>query len=137
MDLYLEYNSDLIITPNGSLQFAVGWDQVRERIIRSLVTNPALQLTNGTTTAPDYVFHPSYGIGLGELVDYNLTKAQIQELTRAVNQAVLADVAVDPSQAPQISVLANNTNTVQILVKVFLLNGTSGEVSFSLGNNPN
>jgi len=135
MDLYLEYNDDLIITANGSLQFAVGWDQVRERIIRSIATNPALQLSNSTTTPPDYVFHPSYGIGLGELVDANLTKAQIQDLTRAINQAVLADVAVDPSLPPQISVLANNTNTVQILVQVFLLNGTSGEVGFSLENN--
>ena len=34
MDLYLEYNGDLIVTPNGSIQTAVGWDQVRERILR-------------------------------------------------------------------------------------------------------
>ncbi len=133
MDVYLEYNSDLIITPNGSIQFATGWDQVRERIIRSLVTNPAVQQLNGITTPPDYVFHPSYGIGLGQLVDRNMTTVDKANLIRAINQAVLADADIDPSQAPQITVTNDNSNTMQILIQVVLLNGTSGAIAFNLG----
>ena len=135
MDIYLEWNEDLIITPNGSIQFATGWDQVRERIIRNLITNAAQALANGSTTPPDYVFHPSFGIGLGAKVDAVMTPDQIQDLVRMINNAVLADANIDPGTAPQITVTGANTSTFQILIQVQLINGQSGQIAFNFGSN--
>ena len=133
MDLYLEYNQDLVITPNGSIQFATGWDQTRERIIRSLLTTPATSLSNGATSTPDYIFHPAYLIGLGELVDTNLTNEDIAILTRQINQACTAEPNVDPGVAADILITGKQTNTINIFIAVQLINGTSGAISVTLG----
>lgn len=131
-DIYCEWNGDFILTPNGDIQTAVGWDEVRQRIVRRLITNSAQVLPDGTTTAPDYVFHPTYGIGAGALVGQNPTPAYISGLIARINAAVLADDAVDPGTTPTIVFSQPTTNVWLVQVAVQLTNGKFGQVALRI-----
>src|SRR5690242_12084376 len=99
---FLEWNDDLKITPNGSIQIADGWDTVRQRIIRRIITNSAEELPDGTFTPPDYVWDPAFGIGLGSMVDQPFNATLISKLEAAVTRGVLLDAAVESSIPPSI-----------------------------------
>lgn len=132
-DIYLEFNQDLILTPSGSLQTAVGWDQVRERIIRNLITNSAQTLPDGTQTPADYIWETGYGIGLGALVGQNPTPAFLVDLRRRIAQAVFSEASVDPGSIPTIVVKQPTPGTYQVFISVLLVNGKVGEISLKIG----
>lgn len=131
-DFYLEWNQDLVISPSGSILLAVGWDQVRERIIRNFLTNSATQLPDGSTTPPDYVFSPLFGLSAGALIDQNPTQAYVSDLIRRIRQACLSDVAVDPGSVPSVTVTRPQIGTIQVYVSVALVNGQQGSLSISM-----
>jgi hypothetical protein len=132
MDIYCEWNSDFVLTPNGDIQAATGWDECRQRIVRSLITNSAQILPDGTTTAPDYVFHPSYGLGCGRLVGQNPTEQYRADLLARVNAAVLADVSVDKGAVPQVRFSQLQPGEWIIYVAVKLANGQPGRVAVKI-----
>lgn len=132
LDFYLEYGQDLVLAPSGSLEIATGWDQVRERIIRRFLTNPAQVLPDGSSTPADYVFDPAYGIGGGALVSQNPTQQYLNALRQRIRQAVLSDVAVDPGADPQIVIQQPTPQTFMVFVGVQLSTGQQG--TFSIGN---
>ena len=131
-DLFCEWGGDLIVTPNGGIQSAVGWDNVRQRIIRSLITNSAQRLPDGSTTAPDYIYHPSYGIGCGSLVGQNPTPQYISGLVGRINQAVLQDVAVDPGSVPSVLFQVPRPGTWLVFVTVSLRDKTVGQTAVQI-----
>jgi hypothetical protein len=131
-DFYLEYNQDLVLTPSGSVALAIGWDQVRERIIRNFLTNSAVQLPDGSTTPPDYVFSPFYGLSAGALIDQNPTQAYIADLTRRIRHACLSDAAVDPGSVPNVTVARPALDTIQVYVSVTLITGQQGSLSIAM-----
>lgn len=133
MDLYLEWNGDLVLTPNGSAQTAVNWDQARERIIRRFLTNSAQQLPDGSFTPSDYVFDISYGEGAGALVDQNPDEAYVLSLNQRMRQAVLSDASADPGAVPVVVITQPEPDTYQVFVSVPLIDGTMGNVSITLG----
>ena len=128
-DVYLEWNNDLVLTPNGDVQTATGWDEIRQRIVRRLITNSARTLPDGSTTAPDYVFHPGYGEGLGALVGQNPDSQFAAAVTARINAAVLVDTAVDPGAVPVVSFSQPQPGTWIVYIKVNLANRQSGIVS--------
>ena len=131
-DLYMDWQGDLLVTPNGSVQMASSWDHYRQRIVRRLVTNSAQVLPDGSTTAPDYIFDTAYGFGLAALVDQNPTEAFLQSLTAKIRAAVLADVAVDPGSLPTITIQQPNPSTYIVNIALTLLDGTPGTVQIAL-----
>ena len=133
-DVFLEFNQDLILTPSGSIQFAVGWDNVRERIIRNLITNPAQALPDGTQTPADYIWNPSFGLGMGAMVDQNPTPSFLQDLKRRITQAVFTEAQVDPGTTPTIIIQQPTIGTYQVFISVNLANGQVGQVSLTLGH---
>ena len=129
VDLYLEWNGDIIITPNGSLLLANGWDLVRQRILRNLITNSAQVLPDNSTTPPDYVFHPNFGIGVGAMVGQNPNKDYQQRLISKINRAVLSDSAVDPTNPPTVKFSSPSPGTWVVNITVVLSNGQAGQIS--------
>ena len=129
VDFYTEWNNDLVLTPNGSVQTAVGWDSVRQRIVRSLITSAAQKLPDGTNTPPDYVFHTDYGIGCGKLVGQNPTSEYKADLVRRINQAVLQDASVDPGSVPSVAFHEPQPGTWDVFISVKLRDQTIGRVS--------
>lgn len=134
VSLYLEWNGDLVLTPNGSVLMAGGWDEVRERIIRRFLTNSPLPLPDGTSTPPDYVFDPSYGLGAGALIDQNPNAAWRADFTRRMRQAVVADAAAAPGALPSISIRTPQIGTIQIFVGIQLISGQQGTFSMTLAS---
>jgi len=129
MDLMLEWGQDLVLTPNGSLATVDGWSQVRERIIRRFLTNPAQTLPDGSTTAADYIFHTDFGLGAGALVSQNPTATFMADVVKRLTAAVLADPSLPPGSAPQVTATQPAPNTFEIFVTVPLGNGQQGQFS--------
>lgn len=132
-DFYLEWNQDLILLPNGSVALAQGWDDVRERIIRRFLTNSAVPLPDGSTTPPDYVFSPLYGLSAGALIDQNPTGAWVADFTRRARAACLSDAAVDPGSVPTITVTRPAIGTILVNISVALVTGQQGSLTLSIG----
>lgn len=131
-DLSLEWNGDLIVTPSGSIQIAVGWTQVRQRIIRRIITNAARLLPDKTFTAADDVFNPDYGIGLGRLVDQAFDQNYQAEIERMIAQGVLEDEDVDSTIPPSVVFERPNPSTLWIVIGLVLLTGQPGTISLKV-----
>lgn len=129
--LFLEWGDDLKLMCRTSLQTAVGWDEVRQRIVRRIVTNPSQQLPDGTFTPADYIFDQNYGAGLGAEVGQDFNDADLAVIRQKITQGVLADAAVETSIPPSISFAHVNPSTVDIIVSVTLLAGGAGEIQLS------
>lgn len=132
MDLYCDWNSDLILTANGGLQAAVGWDQVRQRIIRRMITNAAVTLPTGISTPADYVFAPDFGFGLGALVSGNYTPGFLNTLKNKISQAVFEDADIDSSVPPSVVFQRSGQNTLWIIIGVTLITGQPGTISLQV-----
>lgn len=130
--MYLEWNGDLVLTATGSVATANGWDDVRERIIRRFLTNSAAPLPDGSTTPPDYVFSPLYGLSAGALIDQNPTSNWIADFTRRMRAACLSDAAVDPGSVPSLSLTRPAPGTVVVYVGIQLVSGQQGSLSITL-----
>jgi hypothetical protein len=132
LDLYLEWNGDLVLAQDGNLQAAVGWDQVRQRIIRRMITNSAQVLPTGVQTPADYFFEPNFGFGLGAMVDGDFTDDFLEQLKSRISQAVFADQDVDATIPPSIRFLRPVPNELQILVGITLLTGEPGQIAIQV-----
>lgn len=131
-DFYLDWNSDFLVTPSGSIQTAVGWDRVRQRIIRRIITNPSQQLPDGTFTAPDYIFHPGYGVGGGALIDQDVDDEYIARLEQIISRGVLEDADVSSSTPPTITYRRPNPDTLLVVVSVVLNSGELGQLALKV-----
>lgn len=129
---YLEWNGDLVLNSAGSVQMAVGWDMVRERIIRRFLTNSSIALPDGTSTPPDYIFSPLYGLGAGALIDENPDASFRANLNRRMREAVVADSATAPGALPSIAITTPAIGFVQVFVTVQLISGEQGSFAINL-----
>lgn len=136
VDFYLDWNTDLLLTPSGGIQTAVGWDRIRQRIIRRAITNPAQQLPTGRFTPADYIFHRTYGLGLGSLVDSPFSDNLIQVLERRVVAACNQDDDIDSANPPQVKFYRPYSFTLWIVVGVTLVTGQQGEIAIKYGPQP-
>jgi hypothetical protein len=84
------FGSDLVLGANGDLSTVTGVLMGQQRILRRLLTNPG-----------DYLWEPTYGGGLGQLIGQNVNPAQIV----AVIQAQLGlEAGIAQSPPPVITV---------------------------------
>lgn len=133
-DLSLDFNGDLTVTTSGSIQLATGWTQVRQRIVRRIITNPARQLPDGTFHVADDMFAPDFGVGLGSLVDQAFDQDFQAELQRRIAQGVLQDQDVDSTVPPSVIFQRPNPSTLVIAIGVTLKTGQPGTISISVTN---
>lgn len=130
--IFLEWGGDFITTPSGSIQVAVGWDQIRQRIVRRVITNPAEQLPSGVFTPPDYIFHPTYGLGLGSMVDQDLSDDFISQLEGRITAGVLADSQVNQSFTPQFQYYNQSVSSLIVVATVMASGVGPGLVQFAV-----
>ncbi len=128
MDIYLDWNGDLVLTPNGSIQTAVGWDNVRQRIIRHMITNGLITLPDGTTLTPDYFFHVDFGNGLGSMIGQAPSAQYDEDLKRIIRLSCLEDAAVDPAFVPQVTFNTPRPDTREVHIVVKLKSGQYGQI---------
>ncbi len=128
MDTYCDWNGDLVLTANISIQYAIGWDQLRQRIVRRILTNSAQQLPDGTYTPADYVYAPSFGEGAGAMVDQNPTHAYVLAMQQKINQGVLAETALAGVGTPEITFSQPTFDSFQVTIMVPLTSQLQGEL---------
>jgi hypothetical protein len=132
MDLYLDYNGDLVLAQDGIPQVATNWDQVRQRILRRMLTNPSQTLPSGVKTQADYIFHQDFGFGMGALVDGDFTQGFLEDLKNRISRAVFSDVDVAPSIPPTVKFNRPNLSTLWIIIGVTLVTGLPGQISIKV-----
>ena len=131
-DLFLEFGSDLLLTANGDIAMAEGWDEIRQRIERRILTNPAIEQSNGTLTPGDYIFDGDYGLGASTAIGYTFTPAVIQAFMQRIYQGVLTDVGVNTNVPPVITVIQQSPQQVQFNIAVTLASGAQNTILLSL-----
>jgi hypothetical protein len=127
--LYLEWNQDFLITPSGGLQTAVGWTSYRQRCVRRFITNPAQTLPDGTMTPADYVFVPTFGEGLGSLVDQPESDDGLADIERRITNGVLQDPDTSTTVPPNIIFEQPTPAQLNIFISVSTISGLNGTIA--------
>lgn len=127
--LYMEWGEDLVITPNGSLQLARGWDEARQRIERRLFTNAQEVLPGNVVVAPDYLFDINYGIGCAKKVGEPMNADLLGDIRQRVNQGVMVDDAVSDALPPSIQMFRQQNGTLLLIIGVPLKTGEVGQIA--------
>src|SRR5579883_1081608 len=111
---------------------AQGCDQVRQRIIRRLLTNPEFQLADGTQVPAGYIFNPDYGEGFRRLVGEPASEDLQNRVIARVNSAVLIDQSVDASNPPLISFFQTPRGELYVSIIVSLKTQQQGTIVLSV-----
>lgn len=99
------FGSDLSIDATGNLALSSGSDQVRERIIRRLLTNPL-----------GYLWSASYGAGLRTQIGGTLDPDQIQGL---VASQLALEAGVDQTQPISVALVTDGLGTDLISISYY------------------
>jgi hypothetical protein len=102
-DLYHYIGGDLGTSPAGDLRPVSGLEMGKQRVLRRLMTNPG-----------DYIYHPTYGAGLGSKVGQSLN---VGEWTALIKGQMLLEscVSQDPKYPPKVT-LTPLTNGVSAYI---------------------
>lgn len=89
-DLAHYIGDDLSVSATGDIQQVDGLSQTSQRVLRRLLTNPG-----------EYIWHPTYGAGLGKRIGLLL---DIPGITGLIRSQILLESSVARTPAPVISV---------------------------------
>lgn len=101
-DLDHYFGNDLNQSATGDFLKVDSTKQGQQRVLRRLLTNPALKDANGNVTVSgDYIFHPDYGAGLPRMVGDTVDIPKIKGVIRG---QMLLESAVSQNPEPVINV---------------------------------
>lgn len=129
---YCEWGGDFVLTNNGSVQLASGWDEIRQRIERRLLTSPTGKLPDGTPTVAEYIFHPDYGEDLQAYIGQNIQEGWINNVRKAVLAGTRVDSGVQPNTIASVTFSRASDHTVYMNILVTLLSGQQGTITLEL-----
>lgn len=129
--LWQEFGQDLVQSPNGGLLMAYGEDEVRQALERELLTTPALTLDDGTVVPAEFIWDPTFGVGLRVLIGQTAYEGWLSAIKQKINNAVLSNPGVNSSIPPVIQVTQTG-QLVTILVDYTLANGTPGSLALQI-----
>jgi hypothetical protein len=122
--LFCTWGGDLSVGPGGDINIAPVQSEVEQRIIRRLLTNPG-----------DYIWHISYGAGLGTYVGEPYLSGTIEgAILSQVQQETL--VAQSPSPAVKCDAAASDAGSSISVNIQYRTSGSSSpnSVALTLGN---
>jgi hypothetical protein len=130
--LYLELGGDFVLNSNGGLQWASGWDVIRQNFSRFVFTCAA-RLLNGVPYAADWIFYPDFGLSANALIGQNFTPDFISKLQQAVYQGALQASTGNSSVPPVVTVTqGNNPQQINVQVVITPNNGQQQTINVSL-----
>lgn len=101
-DLYHYFGGDLAQSATGDLLKVDGTTMGQQRVLRRLLSNPALKDANGNVTVSgDYIFHPEYGAGLPRMVGDTVDIPKIKGVIRG---QMLLESVVSQNPEPVVNV---------------------------------
>lgn len=127
--VWLEWGGDLVLTANGSVQMASGWDQTRQFFERALMTNPTSVASTGAPIPPDYIFEPNYGIGAGQFVGLNLLAPGVYaSYLQRVQQAAAVTPNLNTAVPPIVTTIESQPHQFTSTITLTLINNQPGSV---------
>lgn len=133
-DYYLDPFGDIIVDINGDIIMAEGWDEIRHRIIRRIVTNPTFIDFNGQVVLAGYIYDPVYGIGLKYSVGAVFTDDLINQLKQKIIQGINTDTSVDTRYAVAVTVTRPSLRTLIAFAQFVLTDGLTQSLKFEFQN---
>lgn len=130
--LFAEWGGDLQLTNTGALQPATGWDEIRQRIERRLLTSPSGFLPDGTPTAAEYIFHPDYGEDLQAYVGQNIGESWMNGVRKSVLAGTRVDAGVQPDTLPKVTFTRTGSHQISMNILVQLVTGQVGSISLEM-----
>ena len=112
-DVFLEWNSDFVVSATGGLQLASGDDFARQRIIRRLLT-----------AVRGYLWHQDYGAGLPQKIG---SPASVISLKALVRSQIALESSVAPTPAPIINVTEDPNTLGLYTISINYTDAASGE----------
>jgi hypothetical protein len=120
-DATLVWGGDLVIGATGDIAVASGTNLGQQRVLRRLLTN-----------ANDYVWHPSYGAGLGQFVGATINERMI---VGTIKSQIFAESAVARQPDPTITAqMLSNASVYVEISYVDALNGGTQSLSFTVSS---
>lgn len=117
-DLDLEpLTGDFVLDQEGGVSFAAPGDALRQRIFRRIITNP-----------DGYIYHPEYGLGLGQLIGRAMTRDQKEKLKQKIIQGILEDAETDKSVYPTITITEPALKRMDIHASFQTITGISSQI---------
>ena len=102
MDINHTWGSDLIIGPSGDLSLVDTDTELKQRILRRLMTNDALSGASSVLEATgDYLFHQDYGASIPRRIGNNLN---VDETRSQMVAQMLQEDGVSQNPAPSVTV---------------------------------
>lgn len=99
-DIYQVYSTDLQLSATGDLLLADAPMTTQQRLLRRLLTNPAVDNGDGSYIPADYLYHHDYGAGIpkyiGQLEHLPVIQGHMQD-------QVLLEASVAPQPAPVVA----------------------------------
>jgi hypothetical protein len=118
------YGNDIQLAPNGDVAIATGIDRVSQRLLRVLLTS-----------AQDYIWHPTYGIGAGRYVGAALSPAVLATLKARFRGQILTDPDVGTNPLPKIIFDTAQPNLLGVTIQYnYRPSGQLQTLSFNIAN---
>lgn len=99
MEIFLNYLQDLSLQASGDFLLTEGAEATKQRLIRRLLTNP------GT-----YIWHPTYGAGLGQFIGRLLSSTEFDELKGIITSQIFEESAIAKTPPPEIDLNQDPTD---------------------------
>jgi hypothetical protein len=131
-DLYLELGNDFVITNNGDLQLASGWDLIRQNFERFVFTQPQSTDFRGNPVPADWIFEPNFGLGAGSLLGENYNQNTLNKLQQSVYQGALTASTGNSNTPPVVTVTSPNSQEVVANVVITPSGGQSQTLQVNL-----
>ena len=121
--LLCPWGGDLSVGPGGDINVAPIQSEAEQRIIRRLLTNPG-----------DYIWHTSYGGGLGTFVGEPYISGAIEGTVLGQLQRETL-VAQNPSPVVQCEAASATNSSISVNIRYYISGGPTGNsVALELGN---
>lgn len=134
-DVYLGWGGDIEFAPNGDFRMTTQRELAEQRLIRRLLTNPAVRDASGTITRRgDDLMDQDYGKGLGQMVDALATPENRQLVDARIRSAIAEEPDFIDQTAPVDIVFEDfpSQGTQVVTVHFQTLGGERGTVNVQL-----
>jgi phage baseplate assembly protein W len=121
-DAFHWWGQDIQFSASGDDLLASAVNELNQRIVRALLTPPG-----------SYVWHPTYGAGLGRFVGHALSPEELTEIKSLINSIVLAEPDVQKQPAPSITYQHDASGLLSVTIQyVYAPTGVTQSLNFNV-----
>lgn len=121
-DAYHWWGQDVQFSASGDALTASGVTELNQRIVRACLTPP------GT-----YIWHPTYGLGLGRFVGKALSIEQKAEIQALIKSVLKDEPDVQKQPAPTYTFVSNASGLLSVTIKyIYAPTGVQQTLSFNV-----